>query len=166
MGQGECLGSTYTLYEGFAGEPRSRWRNQQGPTVPGVIKDYFGNMYAPRPRWIVRARSEREAIWMVHNSVTSATRPDQLGICWDADVQADEPPPFGADTRLGFALIAWCRTPTMSWWEDRADAERSKELIDKTGCGGGCHGSHQIVSMRADEAAWSTERDRRWIGVG
>lgn len=46
-----------------------------------------------------------------------------------------------------FALIAWCRVPTVSLWTDLADAESSKQMIDRMACGGFCRGRHEIVRL-------------------
>lgn len=49
------------------------------------------------------------------------------------------------------ALIAWCRRPSITLWKDHAEALGSKSFIDRTGCGGGCTGRHEIVRI-ADPA--------------
>ena len=46
-----------------------------------------------------------------------------------------------------FALLAWCRTLTVSLWgtEQRAGAE--KDVIDVLACGGACIRQHEIVRI-------------------
>jgi hypothetical protein len=46
-----------------------------------------------------------------------------------------------------YALIAWCRVPTVTLWDDLADAEHQKAVIDQTGCGGLCSRRHEIVRV-------------------
>ena len=100
---------------------------------------------------------------MAHNSAMSCDRSDGLGVWWDAYEHEDDAPPFGKDTRPGFGLIAWCGVPTLSWSETLEEAQASKRGIDCSGCAGCCRKNHEIVPMRADEAAWGSQRKRRWI---
>lgn len=46
-----------------------------------------------------------------------------------------------------YALLAWCRTLTVSLWQNIEEAERQKHQIDQTGCGGRCNGHHEIVDL-------------------
>lgn len=46
-----------------------------------------------------------------------------------------------------FALIAWCGRAGVSLHADQPKAERDKELIDSTGCGGSCRRRHEIVRL-------------------
>ena len=48
-----------------------------------------------------------------------------------------------------FALLAKCRVLTVTLWSTRTEAEKSKEEIDRTACGGGCFGAsaHEIVDL-------------------
>jgi hypothetical protein len=50
-----------------------------------------------------------------------------------------------------FALLAWCRVLTITLWDTYWSAFRASVPIDPrtgTGCGGKCHGAHQIVHIR------------------
>jgi hypothetical protein len=46
-----------------------------------------------------------------------------------------------------FALVAWCRTPSVTLHEDLGSARQAKAGIDATGCGGSCSGNHDIVRI-------------------
>jgi hypothetical protein len=46
-----------------------------------------------------------------------------------------------------YALLARCRRLTVTLHETAEAAEESKEQIDATGCGGGCHKDHMIVQL-------------------
>ena len=46
-----------------------------------------------------------------------------------------------------FALLAHCRDLSVSLWESRQDAEKSKLQIDQTGCGGRCQKDHEIKDL-------------------
>ena len=46
-----------------------------------------------------------------------------------------------------FALLARCRTLTVTLWGTRDEAERQKSIIDGTGCGDACNRAHEIVDM-------------------
>jgi hypothetical protein len=47
-----------------------------------------------------------------------------------------------------WALIAWCRTPTVTLWDTLEEAEQSRAWIDRYGCGGGCSHDHPIVRVQ------------------
>ncbi len=59
-----------------------------------------------------------------------------------------------------YALLAWCGVLTVTLWDDLAEAEANKEIIDKGGCGNQCvrdNGSawrnnsrHEIVDLNAN----------------
>ena len=76
-------GRTYRVYEDWNGEPKNHWQYCGEPTVPGAYRDYDGHLHRPEPRWIVRARSAREACLFVHESTTSRSRDDDFGIWSD-----------------------------------------------------------------------------------
>ena len=46
-----------------------------------------------------------------------------------------------------FALLAWCRVLTVTLWTTRTEAEEQKNCIDRTACGGGCTGDHEIIDL-------------------
>jgi hypothetical protein len=46
-----------------------------------------------------------------------------------------------------YALLAWCRTLTVTLWDDLEEAEARKGIIDRGGCGGRCVGHHEIVDL-------------------
>lgn len=46
-----------------------------------------------------------------------------------------------------YALIAWCRVPSVTLWRTLAEAEASKTDIDRHSCGGMCNGRHEIVQV-------------------
>jgi hypothetical protein len=52
-----------------------------------------------------------------------------------------------------YAVIAWCRVPTVTLWRELADAERAKATIDHSACGGLCRGRHDIVYVDLAGAA-------------
>jgi hypothetical protein len=49
-----------------------------------------------------------------------------------------------------YALLAWCRVLTVTLWDDLAEAEAKKQLIDRTACGGRCSGAqgHEIIDLQ------------------
>ena len=153
--------TTYIFYEGWNGEPKSQWQYRNKPRVPGCIVDHLGHCYAPRFRWVVRALSVKQAAYLVHNSETSASRGDGLGICWDREVH-DTPAPLSADLTVYYALEALCRTPTMTLWTTRDEALRVKARLDGSECGGGCCRHHVITPMTLAEARRSSARWAWW----
>lgn len=44
-----------------------------------------------------------------------------------------------------YAVIAWCRVPTVTLWRTPEEAQRARRQIDSTGCGGGCSRRHDTV---------------------
>ena len=48
----------------------------------------------------------------------------------------------------GFGVFAWCRILTITLWNTLEEAERSKGLIDATGCGGDCSREHEVYHLR------------------
>lgn len=46
-----------------------------------------------------------------------------------------------------YALIAWCRVPTISLWSNPEDAAPAMSMIAATGCGGRCSGRHELVRI-------------------
>ena len=46
-----------------------------------------------------------------------------------------------------FAVLAWCRVLTVTLHPTRADADASREWIDRCGCGGRCHRAHDVVRL-------------------
>ena len=46
------------------------------------------------------------------------------------------------------ALIAWCRTPSVTLHPDVETARHHKARIDRQGCGGACDRRHEIVTRR------------------
>lgn len=46
-----------------------------------------------------------------------------------------------------YALIAWCRVPSVTLWPEYVDAVESKRSIDRYACGGMCVGRHEIVRV-------------------
>ena len=152
---------TYVLYEGWNGEPKNHWQYWNKPIVPGCVVNYIGNCYAPEFRWVAAAFSVNQGALMVHNSETTSSRGDDLGIWWDREVH-DWPPPLGADPTIYYALVAHCRTPTMTLWATREDALRGKALLDETGCGGDCCRDHVITPMTLAEAERSSPRWAWW----
>jgi len=152
---------TYIFYEGWNGEPKSQWQYWNKPKVPGCIVNYIGNCYAPEFRWVAAAYSVNQGALMVHNSETSASRGDGLGIWWDREVHKT-PPPLGADPTIYYALVAHCRTPTMTLWATREEALRCKARLDQSGCGGCCYRDHVITPMKLAEAERSSPRWAWW----
>jgi tRNA-dihydrouridine synthase len=49
-----------------------------------------------------------------------------------------------------YASIAHCRNVTVSLFDDLAEAETAKSVIDETGCGGVCIGNHEIVDLNGE----------------
>jgi len=47
-----------------------------------------------------------------------------------------------------YGVFAWCRILTITLWDTQEQAERSKALIDATGCGGDCHKEHEVFKLR------------------
>jgi hypothetical protein len=46
-----------------------------------------------------------------------------------------------------YAVLAWCRSLTVTLWESPAEAENAKQFIDKLACGGMCSRDHEIVEL-------------------
>ncbi len=46
-----------------------------------------------------------------------------------------------------YALIAWCRVPSVMLYPTRGPAEAAKGQIDQSACGHGCTGKHEIVRV-------------------
>ncbi len=141
------------LYEGWNGEPRIHWRNRRKPTVPNCVQcDLYGDIFPPPFRWIVRARTAKEACFFVYRSIRAADQDDELGVLWDRTHDYPKPPPLGKVLTRYWAVVAYCRAPTITLWHKREDADDAKTLIDETGCCGGCRRNHEIVLMTIDEA--------------
>ena len=71
------------LYEGYDGEPRGQWQYKGRPRVPGCIKsDVSGHISPPPFRWVVRAKSAKQACFFVHRRARAFGR-RSLGILWD-----------------------------------------------------------------------------------
>lgn len=154
----------YVLYAGPDNEPRSQWQYCGKPRLPGCTQcNVCGHVSAPPIRWVVRAKSVRQACYFVHNEQRAADS-FQLGILWDRERDWPDPPPLGDDLTQYHAVIAQCRTLTITLWFEREDAERAKELIDRFGCGGDCRGAHRIILMTKDEA--ERRRPEWWDGPG
>ncbi|MGW1398465.1 hypothetical protein ACWCRF_07235 [Streptomyces sp. NPDC002405] len=61
---------------------------------------------------------------------------------------------FEPGTHLPYALVSNCRKPylygdqrTVTLWSSQEGAEGQKEFIDRTGCGGGCYGAHEVIRL-------------------
>ncbi len=52
-----------------------------------------------------------------------------------------------------FALLAWCGGLKITLWPTPEQAERRKTVIDKTMCGAGCTGRHEIIDLSMDVPA-------------
>lgn len=52
-----------------------------------------------------------------------------------------------------WALLAHCRTLTVSLHRSQPAACRSRRWLDRYGCGSECFGAHQIVRLRDDQEA-------------
>lgn len=48
-----------------------------------------------------------------------------------------------------FAVIAYCRSTTVTLWTEPAFARRAVQTIDSTGCGGRCVRRHALVYVEA-----------------
>ena len=46
-----------------------------------------------------------------------------------------------------FAVIAWCRVPSVELHPDLESAEAAKASIDQSACGGKCVRNHEIVRV-------------------
>lgn len=46
-----------------------------------------------------------------------------------------------------YALIAWCRVPTITLHRQLSDAEAALEFLNRTACGGACSRRHEIVLL-------------------
>jgi hypothetical protein len=143
---------TYTLYEKYEGRYTPHW--QSGPNranVPGCLISDIGHIYPPAFPVVVRAVSAKQACYLANTSTTSLSRGDNLGVWWERDVH-DGPPPLGKDQTEHWASVAQCRALTIMFHPTREEAERAKEVIDRSACGGGCYGNHTVVRMTCDEA--------------
>lgn len=61
---------------------------------------------------------------------------------------------FDPGTELRYAMVSNCRKSyrtgnqrTVSLWASREHAEAQREWIDRTGCGGGCYGAHEVIRL-------------------
>ena len=125
----------------------------QGPAArTGCIKsDVSGHISPPPFRWVVRAKSAKQACFFVHRRDRAFGR-RSLGILWDRTTDYPQAPPLGKNLTEYWAVVANCRAVTISLWESREAAEEAKRRIDQFGCGGGCHRAHELVRMTLDEA--------------
>lgn len=46
-----------------------------------------------------------------------------------------------------FALVAWCRQPTITLFGDPAGAETQLRTLNATGCGGRCIARHEVIAV-------------------
>ena len=76
--------NTYVLYERADGTATPHWQYCGRPKVPGCVR-IDGQLLPPDPRWIVRARTAREACFFANESITSMSRDDTLGIWCDGE---------------------------------------------------------------------------------
>lgn len=44
-----------------------------------------------------------------------------------------------------YALIAWCKVPSVTLWHTYEEALKSKRLIDNDACGSRCRNDHEIA---------------------
>jgi hypothetical protein len=57
-----------------------------------------------------------------------------------------------------YALVAWCRVPTVTLWTTRDKAKRV--LADLDACGQRCHQHHEILRLvLADDSFEPTQRE-------
>lgn len=47
-----------------------------------------------------------------------------------------------------YAVIAWCRTPTVTLWSSATLAQAALTELDALRCGGRCTGRHEIVRIQ------------------
>jgi hypothetical protein len=64
---------------------------------------------------------------------------------------------FEPGNDLPYALVSNCRKPYLSGdqrivslWGSPGGAERQKEWIDLTGCGGGCYRAHEVIRLEME----------------
>ena len=57
-----------------------------------------------------------------------------------------------------YALLAWCKTLTVTLHQTMEEAEKSKASIDQIGCGGACSRRHEIVDVRQKRIAYKYSR--------
>lgn len=154
---------TFTLYKTSNGGPSSYWRNRSGPlsNVPGWVESRHGDYYGPEFEFVVRAKSAKQAHFLVYNEVVPSSDSD-VGVYWIRSVDSPEPPPLTADSRLYHATIARCGgAPTIALYATIEAAQKYMALIDETGCGGGCCRDHSFAVMTKAEAekldtCWAT----------
>ena len=84
----------YVLYAGPDGEPRNHWQYWGVPKVPGCTRSDEGDLLPPEFRWVVRARSARQACYYALIG-ERATGEDDLGVLWDRNTDHGPPPPAG-----------------------------------------------------------------------
>lgn len=53
-----------------------------------------------------------------------------------------------------YALLAWCKTLTVTLYDSLEEAEKKKNNIDQIGCGGECSRKHEIVDVRQKRIAY------------
>lgn len=46
-----------------------------------------------------------------------------------------------------YAVIAWCRVPTVTLWDSPLEALDALLLLDRTGCGGMCSKRHDLLKV-------------------
>jgi hypothetical protein len=100
----------------------------------------------------------------VHKRIRAGAQGDGLGVLWDRKRDYPTPPPLGKDRTQYWALVASCRALKITLWYERADAEAAKAKLDRTGCGGACHGQHGIVLMTVEEV--KLRKPEWWHGPG
>jgi hypothetical protein len=79
---------TYVLYEREDGTATPHWQYWGQPRVPDCTLE-FGVLHPPPLAWLVRARSAREACLLANESITSLSRPDDLGVWWDRNLHEE-----------------------------------------------------------------------------
>ena len=146
----------YVLYEDWKGNPRSQWRYKSGrPRVPGCRRPNR-DLHPPAFRWIVRARSVREAYRHVHQEAWAAF-PSAVGVVFDRDTHEGDFPELAPDGGRVWTVENYCvgRESVVLLFKSFRDAERLKRALDGGGCRDGygpCHGEHRVALRTRSQA--------------
>lgn len=142
----------YLLYEDDEGDPRVHWQRYGKSRVPGCSRDRNGDLRPPPCRWIVRAKSTRQACYFVHQGEYAGST-GEVGILWNRD--AIHLRSFPEENLTEYWVVLTCYSEAgreASPWFPRADAEEVKDILDERGCRGECYGDHRLVQASSVES--------------
>lgn len=127
----------FVLYEDSEGGARNQWQRMGAAAVPGC-QNYEGHHIPPPFRWVVRARSAKEACRYARRG-QRPTKQAELGVLWDRKADGLPAPVVKARGR-GWVFVSWC-AEEVGFVENLQTAE---ELRQKPCSMVPCRGYHAI----------------------